>query len=208
MLELLQPEIVAVVGASKRPNTFGERSMRHFRRHGFRGRVFAVNPGYDEIDSWPCFPSIPELPEVPDTAVLAIPKEGVLEAIAQLGQLGCRHAVVMSSGYAESGTEGAVLQNELASTAIEFGVTLLGPNCNGAVNVVDGVPLGVSSMLERESLVAGRAALVCQSGSLAASISDLAMDAGLGLSYVVAIGNAVDIDAAACFESFAYGLPD
>jgi acyl-CoA synthetase (NDP forming) len=189
---ILSPRSIAVIGASPTPGTYGERCLRHFDKLGFSGDVFCVNPRYDKIQRFPCFPSVEALPFGIDTALITVNRDAVVPALEQLGRKGCRGAVVLSAGFGET-KQGIALQDELLQTAKRSGVRLFGPNTNGLVNVIGRVPLGVSSVMERPVLRPGPLAVVSQSGSLAASLADAAMDRGVGVSYVLAIGNAIDI---------------
>ena len=201
VLGLLQSQSIAVIGASERHNSFGERCLRYFRKLDFTGRVCCVNPNYRRVNGYDCYPSIEAIDEEIEAAVLAVPKAAVIDSMEALGKKGVKSAVVLSAGFAESGSEGAALQRKLAAVADRYGIRFLGPNTNGAVNIIGGGYLGVSSLLERPRMVAGQVAVVAQSGSLSASVADAMMDFGIGISYVLSIGNAVNINAAQVLDA-------
>ena len=190
---MLQPRSIAVIGASTVHDSFGERATRHFDRIGYAGQVYFVNPRYEEIRGRRCYPSIESLPGDVDTAVILLNARAVTPALHELARTNCRGAVVLGSGFGELGAGGDHLQVELLETARRFGIRLIGPNTNGVVNVVDHVPLGFTSVLERPVLRPGGLAVIGQSGSITASFADAAMDSGSGVSYVLAIGNAIDL---------------
>ena len=196
VLGLLQSQSIAVIGASERHNSFGERCLRYFRKLDFKGRIYCVNPNYRQVNGYDCYPSIETIDDDIDVAVLAVPKTAVLGSMEALGKRGVKNAVVLSAGFAETGSEGESLQRQLVSLAKHYGMRFLGPNTNGAVNIVGGSCLGVSSLLERPDVVPGQVAVVAQSGSLSASIADAMMDVGTGISYVMSLGNAANINAA------------
>ena len=198
---LMRPSSIAVVGASP-ANSFGGRSVRHLKRIGYAGKVFPVNPNYDEVFGWKCYPSVADVPENIDVAVIAVASKAVKQVIVDLGTKGCKAAVVLSSGFGESGAEGAELQRELVATARQLGMRLVGPNCNGVVNFLDNVVLGPTTLMERKNIIPGNAAIVSQSGSIGASVVDMAMEQGLGFSYSIAVGNSADTG----IEDFIYAL--
>jgi acetyltransferase len=194
---------VAIVGASEVPNSFGERSTRYFDRLGYQGRVHCVNPRYARVGDRPCYPSIADIPDQVDAAVITIQKNHIFQALDDLGRKGCRLGVVLTAGFSEAGAEGASLQHELVERAHRNGIRLFGPNTNGIVNITGHVPLGVCSFMERAPFRAGNLALISQSGSLGASLADMAIDAGIGLSYFFAIGNAADVNATSLLRDLA-----
>lgn len=191
--DILNPASVAVIGASPNPGSFGERAVRQFNRLSYGGQVYCVNPKYDEIGGFGCFRSVNELPGQVDTAVVSVSREHVPGVIRDLGDNGCRGAVILSSGFGGPDPHGDALQDELLTAASDCGIRLFGPNTNGLVNVVGRVPLGVSSVMDREHLLKGNTAVLAQSGSLAAAFADSLMESGTGISYVLGMGNSLDL---------------
>lgn len=192
--DILTPVSVAVVGASPNPGSFGERAVRQFTRLSYGGQVYCVNPKYQEIGGFGCFPSVKDLPGQVGTAVVSVSREHVPGVIRDLGDKGCRGAVILSSGFGGPDPRGDALQVELLAAATDCGMRLFGPNTNGLVNVVGQVPLGVSSVMDREHLLKGKTAVLAQSGSLAAAFADSLMENGTGISYVLGMGNSLDLD--------------
>jgi len=189
---LFRPRSVAVIGASPE-NTFGGRAIRYLRTMNYGGEVFPINIRYREVCGWGCFPNVSSVPGVIDTAVVAVAAQSAVRVVEELGGKHCRSAVVLSSGFGEAGQAGQALEGELLAAARRSSMRVVGPNCNGLINVLDKIPLGCNSALERPVLLSGCVALVSQSGSLAGSILDAGMTAGIGFSYCAAIGNAADI---------------
>ncbi|OYV61071.1 MAG: hypothetical protein B7Z69_02150 [Actinobacteria bacterium 21-73-9] len=138
---LLRPRSVAVVGASDVTTSVGGAPLVLLERFGFAGEVYPVSPSRDAINGRACLHSIDELPHGVDAAILAIPRAAVPGALEALSRRGVGGAVVFSSGYAETGPEGAADQRALAAFARERGLALAGPNCLGLVNFVERVPL-------------------------------------------------------------------
>lgn len=192
--EVFRPKAIAVVGANPE-NTFGGRSLRYLEQLRYSGAVYPVNPNYQEIRGWQCYADVSRIPKDVDVAVVAVPARVIPGLMEPLAAKGCRVAVVLSAGFSESSPAGRVLEEEMLARASRVGLRVIGPNCNGAINVMDRIPLGCASVMDRSELLTGPVALVSQSGSTGASFVDLAMSQGVGFSYVVAIGNANDLDA-------------
>ena len=202
---LFYPRSVAVVGAGDNPLLVNGRSLMFMLRHGSRTKILPVNPNRDVVQGIPCFRRIADLPEVPDVAVIVVGRKLVHEAIDELGKRGCPFAIVNTSGYAETGTEGRRQQEDLVETARGYGMRILGPNCLGIVNLVSPVILSWCATLEREpeELIRGDVAMISQSGAMLGSIWDKAMALGLGYSHLLSSGNEADLGTADFLEYFA-----
>jgi acyl-CoA synthetase (NDP forming) len=202
---LLRPRSVAVVGASAATGSLGASVLTNLERGGFGGAVHLVNPRRREISGKPCVASVDELPEGVDCAVLAIPRAGVLEAAAACGRRRVGAIIVFSAGFAESGSAGKAEQAELAGIARATGMAVLGPNCLGTVNNLDGVALTfVAAPLARPA--GGRGvAIVSQSGAMATVLGTTLAARELGVTFSVSTGN----EAASRVEDFVeYVLDD
>src|SRR5262245_59565012 len=138
---LLRPRSVAIVGASAEPGSIGGAVLGNLERCGYRGDIHLISRRSKAINGRPCLPSIDDLPDGVDAAVLVVPQQAVVEAVAACG---CRHigaAVVFASGFAEVDAGGRAEQDRLLQTARAAAVRLLGPNCIGFTNFADGVAL-------------------------------------------------------------------
>ena len=191
------PQSVAVVGASEDLSKFGGRLCKTMIDFGYRGEIFPVNPGRKSVFGRACYPGIAELPSTPDHVGIVLAADRVLPALAQCAARGVRFATVMSGGFAETGSaEGVRLQNELKAFAQRSGMRIMGPNCNGFANFVDGFVMTNTSAVRGARRVAGNVAVVGQSGGLAqVNVMWRALDAGVDISYQVSCGNEADIDA-------------
>ncbi|HEX8902133.1 acetate--CoA ligase family protein [Vitreimonas sp.] len=186
---LLSPRSVAIVGASASPGALGASVLDNLVRGGFEGEIYLINPKRAEIGGRLCIGSIDELPDGVDAAVLAIPKAGVLEAVEALARKRVGGAVIFSAGFAEGGAEGFSEQKSLATTADDAGMALLGPNCLGFVNNVAGVAL-TFVQTPAAQLKEGRcAALVSQSGAMAAVLCANLAAKDVGVTLSVSTGN-------------------
>jgi acyl-CoA synthetase (NDP forming) len=187
---LFAPQSIAVVGASPDLGKPGGRCVAYLSQVGYPGRVYPVNPRYEEIGGLRAYASIESLPEPPDLAVFIIPAHAVVEAIGIAGEYGVRAAVVCSSGFAESGPEGRELENRLADAAGQSGMAILGPNCLGYFDAHAGVAATFTTALQLQTdAPAGRIAFVSQSGALGAGIFSVGRRAHAGLGMFVSTGN-------------------
>lgn len=183
---LLRPGSIAVVGAS--PSRLSQ--VRNFRRMDYQGDLFFVNPRYGEIDGMPCYPSIADLPEAVDLAYLLVNAGQVEEALTQAGEKGIRAAVVVASGFAETGATTA--QDRLRTVAADLDMLVCGPNCTGILNFSEGIPTSISQvadLAERRQANTPATAFVSQSGAFGTTIAALALAEGIDLGYFIGSGN-------------------
>ncbi|HZG31059.1 MAG TPA: acetate--CoA ligase family protein [Ensifer sp.] len=194
--KLINPRSVAVVGASDDPVRISGRPLAYLKKHGFAGAIYPINPNREVVQGVKAYPSLMDLPEAPDAAIIAIPAQHVLQAVREAGQKGVAAAIIMSSGFAESGGEGIETQKELARLGREGGVRLIGPNCVGLFNATTRFYGTFTQSLDGGVPPTGGVAVVSQSGAYGGYIAYLARERGLGVNYWITTGNEVDVDAA------------
>lgn len=192
---MLDPQTIAIVGASPKPGSFGGAVLANLAQH-FKGKVFPVNPQYQEINGYPCFPSLAELPERPDCVGIAVPSDKVEAVLLQAADCGIASAIVFSSGFSEIGSdEGTQRQARITQLAESRGIRVLGPNCTGIVNVRSGASCNILPSVKFLPMVPGHVGLVGQSGALGYVIFQ-AMHRGVGFSHLISTGNSCDVDIA------------
>ncbi|MEJ8824911.1 acetate--CoA ligase family protein [Variovorax humicola] len=187
---------VAVIGASDDITKIGGRPVHLLRKYGYAGPVYPINPKGGTIQGLQAYASILDTPTAPEMAILAVPVEATLQAVRDCGSRGVRGVIVLTAGFAESGPEGAALQAELVRVARNHGMRLLGPNCLGAVNVVDRLVGSFSIALEQSMPPAGEVGIVSQSGNIGSFTMRNMAERGLGVSRFIATGNEADVDVA------------
>ena len=185
------PNAVAVVGASRNPANIGTRLLNAIIGAGFHGAVYPVNPKAASIGSLRSYASVGDLPEAPDLAVIAVPRDAVLNVIDDCAARGVRAVVVITAGFAEIGPEGRELQRRLVEKVRGHGMRMVGPNCLGLLNTDPAVRLNAS--FAPDFPPPGRIAFSSQSGALGLAIISLARQRGLGLSKFVSVGNKADV---------------
>lgn len=194
---MLRPSSVAVLGASARPGALSGRFLSGLARHGYAGRVVPVNPKRPVIEGLQAAASVAEAAaEGPiDLAVISLPRDAVLGALEECEAAGVAGAVVFTSGFSETGDDGAARERELAAVAARGPMRLLGPNSPGFINVADRTCVIASGAGFVPALVAGGIAVVSQSGGVAGLLVERAQDIGVGLSLAVCSGNEADVTA-------------
>ncbi len=198
---LLAPGSVAVIGAGRTPGGVGRSVLGNIRDAGYTGRLYAVNralpEGQKELDGVPAHRSVRDIDGPVDLAVVAVPAEHVPEVVTECGEHGVQGLVVVSAGYAESGTEGRERQRALVRQARTYGMRIIGPNAFGIINTSPRVRLNAS--LAPETPRPGRIGLFAQSGAIGiALLSRLHRRGGgvtgvTGVSTFVSSGNRADV---------------
>jgi acetyltransferase len=187
---LLAPRSVALVGATEREGTLGAIVYRNLAAGGLRGGLYPVNPKHREIFGQRAYARLSELPQAPDLAVIVTPARTVPGIIEDAGAARIRAAVILTSGFGETGAEGRALQDKVLAAAKRGGVRLLGPNCIGVMRT----DCGLNATFARTPALAGNLALVSQSGAMCGAILDWAHSAQVGFTSVVSLGGAIDVD--------------
>jgi acyl-CoA synthetase (NDP forming) len=186
-----------MVGASNNVGSIGGQVFANLVRAFRIGPVHPVHPRDPEVQGLVAYPSISELPEAVDLAVIAVPAERVPRVIEECGERGVGGALIITSGFAEAGPDGAKLQDEVAAVAREGGVRVNGPNCIGYMNLFGGVMANFALPPTAPLPRPGPVALVSQSGGFGSYITNKALLAGLRLGWFVSTGNEVDCNIAA-----------
>jgi len=197
---LLAPRAVALIGAPGDLSRPGARPLHYLRRHGYRGRIYPVNPRHSEIGGLPAYSGVAALPEPVDVAWIGVPAAHAAEAVRECGRAGIPTAIVLGAGFAEAGESGEGEQSRLREAAQTAGVRLVGPNTVGFVNAWDQVALTFSTVGEIDRLTAGPLVILSQSGGLGGCLLNRALDRGLGVGLFVSTGNEADLTLADYLE--------
>ena len=190
---LLAPRNVVIVGASER-SAWSAGSFANFERLGFEGKVHLVNRNGGVVHGQAAHQACVDIGEPIDLALLLVGAEAVPDALRDIAAAGIRSAVVLAAGLGESGEQGRLRQQEIIELARELGVTCVGPNCLGFLNLVDKVPAWSGRMAD---LSVGGMAVVSQSGATAHTIAAFAGQQNIGVSHVVSTGNESMVDTTA-----------
>lgn len=185
---LLKPRSIALVGASDKPGSIGSRILGNIERFAFAGDLHLVSRTREEIGGRACVRAIDDLPLGVDVALLAVPRDGVAEAVEACVRRKVKSAVVYASGFSETGEEGEALQHKIVEIAARGDLALLGPNCIGLTNYRDGAPLSFGNQRPRAT-PAPALAIVGQSGGMVGAVRMAAEARGLSVACTIATGN-------------------
>ncbi len=188
---ILRPASIAVIGASRQPNTIGWLILDNLLRHGFQGPVYPVNPKASAIHSIPAHSSVKAIGKPVDLALIAVPKEHVAEVARECVEAGVRGLVVISAGFREVGGAGVERERELMEVVRGSGFRLVGPNCMGVINTDPEV--GLNATFAPAMPPAGPVAFMSQSGAMGLSVLDYAESLNIGISMFVSAGNKADV---------------
>jgi len=191
---LIRPRSIAVIGASADPGKTSGRPISYLQKHGFAGKIYPVNPKVAEIGGLKCYADIASLPDVPDVGIVLLGAERAHVAVRELAERGTAAAIVLASGFTETGAEGAARQQQLMQAA--GSMRLLGPNTIGLVNLTDNIVLSASGALAMDHFPAGPIGLVSQSGGILGAMLSRAAARGVGLSKLVSTSNEADLELA------------
>lgn len=200
LASLVRPRSIAIVGASDN-SRWSRAAFDNLTQAGFSGALHLVNRRGGTVHGRASVPRCADLPPGVDLGVLLVPAHAAMVALEDLAAAGVRSAVILSSGFAETGSDGADRQQSLGVRAHDLGIRLLGPNTLGFINFVDRTPVWTTP-IQTPCSTSG-VAIVSQSGATAYFLCELAVRQGVGLSYVVATGNELDLDCSAFLEDFA-----
>ena len=196
------PASIAIIGASQDFITISGQPLKHLQSHHYKGRLYPVNPRYPEVGGVKCYPSLAEVPETPDLVLILVNASRVADMLRQCGAKGVPFVIIFSSGFSEMGGEGVRLQRELAQIAQQHRIGVIGPNCQGMMNVADGVFAGFGSVFFTD-YEPGRVSMVSQSGGFGFSVMNLSSkDGGLPFRQMVTTGNEIGVSTLDFMEYF------
>lgn len=187
---LLRPRSLAVIGGREAAEV-----VRQCDRMGFAGPIWPVHPTRDEIAGRPCLRSVADLPEAPDAAFVAVNREATVEIVRALARRGAGGAIAYASGFKETDGHGAELQAALVAAA--DGMPVIGPNCYGLINYLDGALLWPDQHGGRR--VQKGVAILAQSSNIALNLT--MQRRGLPIALVLTLGNQAMVGLSACIEA-------
>ena len=187
------PRAIAIIGASQDLNTISGQPLKFLKSHGYRGALYPVNPRYQEVAGVKCYPTLAQVPEVPDLVLILVNAARVADVLRECGVKGVPYVIIFTSGFSEMGGEGVKLQRQLTHIADDHGIGVIGPNCQGMINVADGVFAGFGSVFNAD-YEPGAVSMVSQSGGFGFSVMNLSSkDGGLPFRQMVTTGNEIGV---------------
>ena len=198
-IETLEPlfnaKSVAILGASENPYKIGHIQLKALIDGKFGGAIYPINPKADVIAGLPCYPSIREITEPVDVAILCVGANQIKDSLVECGRKGVKAAIIFASGFSEVGEEGSEQQRALGEIAKEYGIRIIGPNCVGLVNTMNGFIGTFSPAILAVPFHDERAVgYVSQSGAYGVLTYMAAAQKGLTFNYFVSVGNEMDVE--------------
>lgn len=185
---LLRPRAIAVVGATEKSGFGGDTCRNIITFSKDTDRVYFVNPKREQVWGKPCYKNLMEIPAPIDLAIICTPQKAVMSVMQDVAQKGGKGAVIFASGYKEAGKEGDQSQKELEQFCKEHNIGVMGPNCAGFANYIDGIFSFAFLVDERERR--GSIGMISQSGQVCLSAMD---KPGMGFSYIISSGNSLNV---------------
>lgn len=197
---LFRPKSIAVIGASATPTKIGGVPIAHLLRYGYRGDIFPINPQHQTIQDLRAYPDVRAVGKDIDLAIVAVTAAIALNALKQAAEANVKSVVLFTSGFAEVGETGAIVQRQIGELARTSGMRILGPNCLGVMSGESGVYATFSPVAGTGIVKQGNIGLVSQSGAFGGFAYSLARERGIGLSHWVTTGNEADVDMSDCLD--------
>lgn len=187
--ELFDPKSMVVVGGSKDSSKPGGKALHNLIHHGYKGKLYAVNPKESRIQGVPSYPNCEALPHV-DLAIIAIAAAYVEETIRVLAnEKNCKVFILFTAGFSETGEEGKALEQRCVDIANHAGATLIGPNCIGIITEkYKGVFAGPIPTYDPKGCDC-----VSESGATMVYILEMAIPMGLKFRNIISIGNSAQV---------------
>ncbi len=186
---ILDPESVAVIGASDRAGSVGFHVFDNLIHDGFVGPVYPVNPRLAELDGRVVYRVLAEVPDEVDLAVIAVRSDAVPGVVRECAAKKVKGVVVLSAGFGETGPEGRMLEQEVLEVIRGHGMRMVGPNCIGVLNT----EIGLDATFAPEYPRKGRVAFQSQSGGLGIALIEWSRELDVGISSFVSVGNKADV---------------
>ncbi|MBX3709701.1 MAG: acetate--CoA ligase family protein [Gammaproteobacteria bacterium] len=190
LARLFQPSSIAVIGASDRSNAVGMKVFKNLLQENFTGKIYAVNPKHEQVQGQLCVSSVNKIHGTIDLAVITTPAKTVPDILEECGKKNIQAAIVISSGFSETGEDGKKLEDSLIKIAHQYHIRLIGPNCLGVMRP----HLRMNATFDNNVALPDGLALVSQSGAISAAILDWAMNKKIGFSALISLGNSADVD--------------
>lgn len=184
---MLRAGSVAVVGASGRPGSVGELTLRQLRDGGFEGSIYPVNPGYDSLLNMPCHPEIGAIGEAIDLAVLAVANAHIESEVDKAIAAGAKSLAIYASCHGTA-SDGRPLRERIVELAEKAGAPICGGNGMGFVNVEDN--LRICGFYQPEDLRPGGIVFLSHSGSLFSAM----LHNGRGLAFNLAVSTGLELN--------------
>jgi len=188
---LFKPRAVALIGASVKELSIGNVIIKNLLHYQFRGPVYPINPKVNEIRGLKAYPTVLDIPGEVDLAHIVIPPPFVPEEVENCGKKGIKAIIINTAGFKEMGAEGRALEDDFLSRAREYGIRIVGPNCQGIINSDPGINAYCNFTFTYPK--PGHISVIAQSGGVGAVIMQAFFDMGIGQRMYASNGNGSDV---------------
>jgi acetyltransferase len=186
---ILAPKVVAVIGATEKPDSVGRTVFQNLGRGGFEGVVYPVNPNRSSVLCVKAYPDIADVPEKVDLAVICTPAKTVPGIVSECAKARVPGVIIISAGFKEIGADGVKLEQEIFSKARAAGMRIVGPNCLGVM-----VPkIGLNATFATAIARPGGVGFLSQSGALCTAVLDWSLKENVGFSLFASLGSMLDV---------------
>jgi len=190
LIYFFNPQGVAVIGASANSSKLSHGILRNLISYDWSGKAYPVNPSSSQILELTCYPSIKDVPDPLDLAVIILPAEVIPNVLEDCGKRGVKAVIVISGGFREVGEGGLTLENKCLTIIRNHGMRMIGPNCVGTMNVLN----GLNTTFIRGMPTRGGIGFLSQSGAVCGGIVDHVVRKGFGFSHFISLGNEADVN--------------
>jgi len=196
---LFKPQSIAIVGASASPEKAGYMAVKLLE--SYTGNIYPVNQNEKEILGHRVYKTLADIGETVDLVILSVPAKACPTVLREAVAAGAGAALILGGGFAETGDEGKLIQDELVSICKESGIRLLGPNTGGFADPVN--KLVASFSVSFQKLQPGSIGIISQSGGISLILACMLENDDFGISLTAGLGNSIDIDGADLIEYLA-----
>jgi acetyltransferase len=186
------PKSICVAGASTKEKSIGYEILKTIKNYGYIGKVFPVNPKAEEILGYKCFHEISNIAEPIDLAIVVVPKQFAEESIDALLERDVKLIVLITAGFKEIGKEGEEFEKQLLTKIKNADARLVGPNCMGLINTLEGIKLNATFVAEKPEC--GTAGFLSQSGALGAAVLNSLRETDIKFAHFISVGNKADVN--------------
>ncbi len=188
---LFRPKSVAIIGASTKDLSIGNRVIKNLVDFEFKGPIYPVNPKADEVRGIKAYKSIMDCPDGIDVVHMVIPAKFVPQAVEDCGKKGVKNIIINSGGFSEIGPAGEAIEKDFLAIAKKYGIRMLGPNCQGIINSDPEIRAYCNFTFTQPDV--GFISIVALSGGVAEVIHQGFSEMGIGTRIYASNGNACDI---------------
>jgi len=185
--KIFKPRRIALLGGDWH---LGASVLDNLLGAGFQGVIYPIDPRREAVNGVPTYPSVARLPSTPDVALICTPAAQAPRDVEECAKAGVRGMVIFSGGFREIGAEGQALEREIMGIIKDFpGLRIVGPNSLGFIAPWLGLNASHAATLPK----AGPLVFISESRALCSSVIDWAVEADIGFSYFVSVGNMLNV---------------